>query len=592
MDYRALNKVTIPDKYPIPVIDELLDELNGAAIFSKLDLKSGYHQIRMKEDDIHKTAFLTHEGHYEFCVLPFGLMNGPATFQALMNKVFKPYLRRFLLIFFDDILIYSSNIETHKEHLVVVLRTLKQHQLYANYKKCAFGQPEVAYLGHIAKGVAVDNEKIKSMIDWPEPKNVKELRGFLGLTGYYRKFIKGYAKIALPLTDQLKKENFEWNSDATMDFQQLKRMMTSTPILALPNYELPFVVETDASGFGLGAVLSQQGHPIAFYSSTLGPRARMKSIYGKELMAIVLSVMKWRHYLLGKKFTIKTDQQSLHFLLEQREVGAEYQRWVSKLMGFTFEIQYQPGPSNLVADALFRKATVPIELGSMVSTHGAEWEAIQQQIQNDPYIIKLRQEIIQGGCSSKGFEVAQGIVKYKGRLVLPQGCVFIATILQEYHNSAVGGHAGELKTYQRVAREWFWSGMRKEISQYVQACKICQQYKTSTLKPAGLLQPLPVPTKVWDEISLDFIEGLPRSMGYDVILVAVDRFTKYAHFLGLTHPFNAQSVTAVFVKEIVQLHGFPSVIVSDRDKFFVSLFWREIFRLQGTQLNRSTTYHP
>ncbi|XP_057775458.1 uncharacterized protein LOC130994433 [Salvia miltiorrhiza] len=266
VDYRALNAVTVKDKFPIPTVDELIDELGTSTIFSKLDLRAGFHQIRMHNQDIFKTAFRTHDGHYEFLVMPFGLSNAPSTFQATMNYVLKKFLRCFVVVFFDDILIYSRSESEHLEHLSAVLSCLRTNCLYVKLSKCSFGTSSVAYLGHIVSAgeLRVDPTKIQAMLDWPQPKTAKQLRGFLGLTGYYRKFIQHYASIAAPLTDLLRKDGFHWSTQASSSFTTLQQAMISAPVLRLPNFSKPFTIDTDASDLGLGAVLLQDNLPIAY----------------------------------------------------------------------------------------------------------------------------------------------------------------------------------------------------------------------------------------------------------------------------------------------------------------------------------------
>jgi hypothetical protein len=336
VDYRALNEITVKDRFPLPTVDELLDELGTTRVFSKLDLTSGFHQIRLQLNDSMKTAFRSHDGHYEYRVMPFGLCNAPATFQATMNDVFRSLLRKSVIVFFDDILVYSDSEETYLSHLEQVFMILKEHQFFLKASKCAFVQSKVDYLGHVvADGiVAPDPTKVQAIVEWPSPKNLKALRGFLGLSGYHRKFIKGYASIAQPLTTLLKKDAFKWNDEAQAALDKLKQAMVEVPVLSLPDFSIHFVIQTDASEFAMGAVLLQRDHPLAFYSRLFCPRLAKASTYIRELHAITSAVKRWRQYLLGHFFIIQTDHKSLKELLIQVIQTPEQQHYLSKLLGY------------------------------------------------------------------------------------------------------------------------------------------------------------------------------------------------------------------------------------------------------------------
>ena len=277
-----------------------------------------------------------------------------------MNQVFKPFLRRFVLVFFDDILVYSKSMSEHVIHLRSVLELLAPHHLYTKWSKCMFACSKVEYLGHVitAEGVHTDLKKVAAMQQWAISKDIKSLRGFLGLTGYYRKFVKGYGTIAAPLTSLLKKDSFCWSKEADLAFQQLKEAMLSPPVLALPDFDKPFVVECDASGRGVGAILMQQGRAIAYHSQALKGKNLALSTYEKELLALVIAMKRWIAYLVGRPFTVNTDQQSLKYLLEQK-IGTPAQRkWFAKLLGYIFMVEYKKGKDNLVADALSRKVEI------------------------------------------------------------------------------------------------------------------------------------------------------------------------------------------------------------------------------------------
>ncbi|CAH9143923.1 unnamed protein product [Cuscuta epithymum] len=539
--------------------------------------------------DRHKTAFRTHHGHYEWVVMPFRLTNAPATFQGLMNEVFKGFLRKFVLVFFDDILIYSSTWEEHMSYVESVFTILHENQLYAKISKCSFGLQQVDYLGHTvsAQGVSMDRKKVHAVLDWPKPITTKQLRGFIGLTGYYRRFIQSYASIATPLTDMLKQDKFQWSEEAEAAFAKLKEVITQAPILTLPDFSKPFILETDASGTGIGAVLRQGNHPIAYFSKKLNASMQKQSAYAREFYAITEAIAKFRHYLLGHRFIIRTDQKSLRSLTDQAINTPEQQKWLQKLLGYDFSIEYKLGKENIGADSLSRSFLLALSQPKLQLLTD-----LRAALLEDAQLKTILQLCSQNQQPDPNYSVSDRLLYWKGRLVLPKGHELVHNVMSEFHSTPVGGHSGVTRTSKRIASQFYWPGMQQDIKDFVRNCLLCQQAKHDNSLPSGLLEPLPIPALIWEDVAMDFITGLPSSNGYTVIMVVIDRLSKYAHLASLKSDFNSKQVAELFIKTVVKLHGFPKTIISDRDKVFTSQFWQHMFKLSGTTLKLSTAYHP
>jgi hypothetical protein len=585
VDYRSLNDRTVKNKFPIPVVEELLDELRGAKFFTKLDLRSGYHQVRMYPAYVEKIAFCTHDDLYEFLIMPFGLTNAPATFQVLMNDVLHSFLWLFVLVFFDDILIFSSSWAEHLHHIREVLSAMCTHQLFLKLSKCSFGKESVSYLGHVvsAAGVAMDVSTVQTITDRPCPRSVRALRGFLGLAGYYRHFIQEFGSIAAPLTSLLKRSAFHWSSATEQAFVALKRSLTTAPVLALPDFDRPFIVECDASGSGIGAVLHQVDGTIAFFIRALPPRHCGLAAYGRELIGLSQAVRHWRPYLWGRTFVVRTDHQPLKFILDQRLATIPQHHWVSKLLGYDFTIEYKPRRQNIVSNALSRRDAPDAQLQAISWPSFYLLEDVKQAAETDTELDDLCAQITAGTLGAP-WTLVDGMVLYQKRIYIHANFPLLPAILSVVHDDS---HEGK-RTLHRLHRNFHIPTARKIVQDFIRVCVVCQGNKTELMHQGGVLQPLPVPSTIWQDVSMDFIEGLPKVAGKSVILIVVDRLSKYVHFILLSHPYTADSVARAFFSEIVRLHGIPTSIVSDCDPVFTSTFWRALFKASGTTLLMSS----
>ena len=381
------------------------------------------------------------------------------------------------------------------------MQLMSTNDMHIKPSKCFFAVKKIEYLGHFIseKGIETDPQKLSAVNSWQIPTNVKELRGFLGLAGYYRKFVRDYALISKPLTDLLKVGAFKWTEEAQDSFEKLKGALTSAPVLAVPNFEETFVIETDASKKGIGAVLMQRNHPLAFISRSLGPKWQKLSVYEKELLAIVFSVQKWEQYLSGGHFIIRTDQKSLKWLLQQKVSTPFQQFWLSKLLGFDYEIQYKHGKENLAADALSRaKGAEILCLAISVIASNVE-DLIKDSYKGDQWIENILQSF-QRSEPVEHFAVIDGLLRKHHKIVVGISGDIQTKLINWHHSSAEGGHSGRDLTLKRLKHLFYWKGMTVQVTQFIQNCQVCQRNKADLAAYPGLLQPLPIPNEVWTDI--------------------------------------------------------------------------------------------
>lgn len=584
VDSRAINKITVRYRFPIPRLDDLLDQIGSASIFSKLDLKSGYHQLRICPGDEWKTAFKTREGLFEWLVMPFGLSNAPSTFMRFMNQALRPFIGKFVVVYFDDILVFSASLEAHIDHLRQVLIVLRQEKLFIASQKCDWGAESVLFLGYVVskKGLSMDLSKVEAIRAWPIPKTISEVRSFHGLASFYRRFVAHFSSIVAPMTECMKGTKFVWSQEASEAFELIKQKLTTAPVLILPDFDVTFELHSDTSKLGIGVVLSQNSRPVAFFSEKLSGARSRYSTYDVEFYAVVQSVRHWRHYLVHRDFVLFTDHDALKHLDSQVKVSSRHAGWIAYLQQFTFTIRHKAGKLNRVTDALSRRHGLLTTLHTSV----AGFASFSDLYESDPYFGKVLMEV--RANLRDDFSLVDGFLFRGTQLCLPDSSLRLR-VIDELHRE---GHVGRDRTLQLVSASYYWPSLRRDVERYVERCRACQLAKGQASN-AGLYLPLPIPTQPWTDLTMDFVLGLPRTQkGNDSIFVVVDRFSKMVHFIPCKRTTDAVRVAQLFFAEIYRLHGLPSSIVSDRDTRFLSHFWRSLWKMLHTSLDMSTAYHP
>jgi hypothetical protein len=639
IDYRKLNALTRNDPYPIPRIDELLSRVSKAKLFTKLDIRQAFHRIRVDPESEEYTTFRTRYGSYKCKVLPFGLTNGPATYQRYMNDVLMDYLDEFCMAYLDDILIYSEDPLQHEEQVKKVLTRLREAGLQADIKKCEFHVERTQYLGYIltTKGIEVDSDKVEPLRNWARPTTITAVKSFLGFCGFYRQFIRNFGKIAKPLTTITRpSEPFRWTDSCETAFEKLKLQLLSIPSLYHFDPEFPTKLETDASDGVIAGVLSQrhsdeQWYPSCFYSHVLVGHESNWEIHDKELFAIIEAFRKWRPELISARSRIEvySDHRSLEYFMTTKILTAKQVRWMEFLSDFNFRIMYTAGKNNQKADILSRREQdvaaqelfkrdsrsrtllgperldprINAELAQIfVATTKVTLVSINSKTEPEPLfnstelIQKLRQDNLNSfrllrPVLPKNYSTEDGLLLYQGRLCVNRHTPLCTQLIKEAHAQPSSAHPGGVKTYQLLATKYHWVGMSSDCKRYVRNCLECRYAHSNQTKQQGLLHPLPIPAYPMQHLCMDFKSFPKDEHGFDCILVFIDRLGKDSVTIPCHKTIDARGMARLFIQWIYRFGHTPESIVSDRGPQFVSSFWSEFCRIIGVKIKLSTAYH-
>ena len=626
VDFRRLNAITKQDVFPLPRIDDTLDLLSSAKYFTTLDLASGYWQVKMAPESQEKTAFTTYSGLYEFTVMPFGLCNAPATFQRLMETVLAGLARKTCMVYIDDILIFSKTFEEHLTHLEEVFNRLRQAGLRLKLKKCTFAQPKVEYLGHVVtrNGIEVDPKKVEAVKGFPQPTNLKTLRSFLGLASYYRRFIPNFSREARPLHSlTCKNAQFVWTPTCQQAFDKLKQLLTDAPVLAFPNFEQDFILETDASGEGLGAVLAQKHQdggirPVAFASRTLQPHEKNYGATELEALGVVWAAKHFRPYLYGHPCDLYTDHEALKSLLNTPQPSGKLARWGMAIQELDLSIHYRPGKRNSNADALSRYPNSPEvpplhadQPLTVVAATNPSWSkakggepTLPELQREDPQLMKIIHYLQDGNLPDNDKE-ARELALTKSQYELLDGVLYHVEndktlriippsthrkkLFDEVHSGLLSGHLREAKMHGQLSRHYWWPQMRADIQRWCKACLTCASRRIGRAERPPMT-PIPV-SGPFDRVGVDVVQFPTSYNGNKYAVVFVDYLTKWPEVFAVPDQ-TADTIAHLLVEQIVCRHGVPAELLSDRGSAFLSVLLQEVYQLLGTHKVSTTAYHP
>lgn len=656
VDYRALNKITKKDRYPLPLIHETLERISKAQWFTKLDIIAAFHKIRMAEGQEWMTAFRTRFGLFEWLVTPFGLAGAPSTFQRYINWTLRDFLDDFASAYLDDILIFTSGSRSeHRQHVRKVLERLRQAGLQLDIDKCEFEVQSTKYLGFIVdagKGVRMDPEKIKAILEWERPKSTKGVRSFLGFANFYRQFIRDFSGLTAPLTDLTKKEAqgmFNWSMEADAAFNKLKEMFTTAPILVQFDPKRETVVEADSSGYATGGVLSQYDdegllRPCAYFSRKNSPAECNYEIHDKELLAIICCLKEWESELISvPRFTIITDHRNLQYFTSVRRLNERQMRWADILSRYDYTLEYRPGKLAIRPDALSRReqdmprdnderlrfrekrlfdperlrkaiSLAPIRIDSIPEldlarpgdtedtggpTLDQQWEEAEHQDRELSRVKQVVKDRLRRFPSELQIKInisecsidEQDRLLYRNRRWVPNNEPLRTRLMQEAHDSPLTGHPGKNTMYAILARRVYWPNMTSDVQRYVRNCDRCGANTVWRTRRQGLLKPLPIPERKWREIAVDFVEKLPTSNGCRNMMVVTDRLSKGTILIPCAD-MTAETAAQNLIRYVIAYHGIPAAITSDRGSQFVGDLWSTLCYLMRIRQRLSTAFHP